>query len=95
MAYQVNRSPEAIEDLQSIVDYIAKDSTIYAQSVVVKVLDVSGSLASQPLIGRIVPEFGVAVLIVYSYWLIYLIDGNKILIVAVIHGKRLITSWTA
>jgi addiction module RelE/StbE family toxin len=93
MAYKVNWSPEAIEDLQSIADYIAKDSTMYAQSVVVKVLDVSRNLALQPLIGRIVPELGVAELrerFVYSYRLIYQIGGNKILIVAVIHGKRLI-----
>jgi addiction module RelE/StbE family toxin len=93
MAYKVNWSPEAIEDLQSIADYIAKDSNIYAQSVVAKVFDVSRSLASHPLIGRIVPEIGLAELrerFVYSYRLIYQIDGNKILIVAVIHGKRLI-----
>ncbi len=93
MAYKVNWSPEAIEDLQSIADYIAKDSRIYAQSVVAKVFDVSGTLASYPLIGRIVPEIGLAEIrerFVYSYRLIYQIEGNNILIVAVIHGKRLI-----
>ncbi len=93
MAYKVNWSLEAIEDLQSIADYIAKDSRIYAQSVISKVFDVSRSLASQPLIGRIVPEIGLAEIrerFVYSYRLIYQIEDNKILIVAVIHGKRLI-----
>jgi len=93
MAYKVNWSPEAIEDLQSIADYIAKDSRIYAQSVVAKVFDISRSLASHPLLGRIVPEIGMAELrerFVYSYRLIYQIEDNKILIVAVIHGKRLI-----
>ena len=93
MAYKVNWSPEAIEDLQSIADYIAKDSRIYAQSVVEKVFDISRSLALHPLIGRIVPEIGMAKLrerFVYSYRLIYHIEDNKILIVAVIHGKRLI-----
>jgi len=93
MAYEINWSPEAIEDLHSIADYIAKDSRVYAQSVVAKIFDVSRSLASQPLIGRIVPEIGVAEIrerFVYSYRLIYRIGDNKILIVAVIHGKRLI-----
>lgn len=93
MAYKVNWSPEAIEDLQSIVDYIAKDSRIYAQSVVAKIFDVSRSLASHPLIGRVVPEIGLAEIrerFVYSYRLIYQIEDNSILIVAVIHGKRLI-----
>jgi len=60
MAYKVNWSPEAIEDLQSIADYIAKDSRIYAQSVLAKVFDVSRTLTSSPLIGRIVPEIGLA-----------------------------------
>jgi len=93
MAYKVSWSPEAIEDLQSIADYIAKDSRVYAQSVIAKVFDVSRSFASHPLIGRIVPELGVAEIrerFVYSYRLIYQIEGNEILIVAVIHGKRLI-----
>jgi len=93
MAYEINWSPEAIEDLHSIADYIAKDSRVYAQSVIAKVFEVSRSLASQPLIGRIVPEIGVAEIrerFVYSYRLIYRIGDNKILIVAVIHGKRLI-----
>lgn len=93
MAYEINWSPEAIEDLHSIADYIAKDSRVYAQSVVAKIFDVSRSLTSQPLIGRIVPEIGVAEIrerFVYSYRLVYQIGDNKILIVAVIHGKRLI-----
>jgi len=93
MAYTVNWSPEAIEDLQSIAEYIAKDSHVYAQSVVTKVLAVSRSLALHPLMGRIVPELGEAGFrerFVYSYRLIYQIEGNKILIVAIIHGKRLI-----
>ncbi|TRW95141.1 type II toxin-antitoxin system RelE/ParE family toxin [Candidatus Methylobacter oryzae] len=97
MDYKVNWSPEAIEDLQSVADYIAKDSRVYAQSVIAKVFEVSKSLASHPLIGRIVPEIGTTELrerFIYSYRLIYQIGGNKILIVAVIHGKRLIMSWT-
>ncbi len=58
MAYEINWSPEAIEDLQSTADYIAKDSRVYAQSVVAKIFDVSRSLVSYLLIGRIVPEIG-------------------------------------
>ena len=82
MAYKVNWSPEAIEDLQSIADYIAKDSRIYAQSVIAKVFDVSRSLTSQLLIGQIVPEIGLTEIrerFVYSYRLIYQIEDNKIL----------------
>lgn len=83
MAYEINWSKEAVEDLYSIADYIAKDSRIYAQSVVAKIFDVSRSLASPPLIGRIVPEIGVAEIrerFVYSYRLIYQIGTVKFLL---------------
>ncbi|MDP1666532.1 MAG: type II toxin-antitoxin system RelE/ParE family toxin [Methylobacter sp.] len=85
MAYKVSRSPETIENLQSIADYIAKHSRVYAQSVIAKVFDVSRSL------GRTVTERWITEIrerFVYSYRLIYQIEGNKTLIVAVIHGKR-------
>jgi len=47
--------------------------------------------------GRIVPEIGndnIRGLFVYSYRLIYRIEENQILIVAVIHGNRLLKSDT-
>lgn len=37
MALRLIWSPEAVEDLNSIADYIAKDSAFYARSVVRKV----------------------------------------------------------
>jgi len=83
MAYEINWSPEAIEDLQSTADYIAKDSRVYAQSVVAKIFDVSRSLVSYLLIGRIVPEIGGAGIrerFVYSYRLIYQIGAIKFLL---------------
>jgi toxin ParE1/3/4 len=45
------------------------------------------------LIGRIVPEIGDAEIrerFVYSYRLVYKIQAEVIIIVAVIHGKRLL-----
>ena len=43
-------SPEATEDLESIAEYIAKDSEFYARAVVSKILATSRSLPEQPLI---------------------------------------------
>jgi len=84
-------SPEAIEDLQSIVEYIERDSEFYARAVVIKILDVSRNIKNLPLSGRVVPEIGdnnIRELFVYSYRVIYQIQEPEILIVAVMHGKR-------
>ena len=93
MDYKVVWSPEAVEDLESIAEYIGRDSAFYARSVVTKVLDVGRSIRDFPWIGRTVPEIGVETIrerFVYSYRVVYQIDQNRILVVAVIHGKRLL-----
>ena len=93
MAYQVVWSPEAIEDVESIAEYIEKDSEYYAYSVVTKLLDVARYVEDFPLTGRIVPEFGkesIREKFVYSYRFIYKIEGQKVIILAVIHGKRVL-----
>ena len=92
MDYKVIWSPEAIEDLESIADYIVRDSEFYAKAVVTKVIDIAKDLKNFPLIGRIVPEIGKEYIrerFVYSYRIIYKIEKMQIIIVAVIHGKRL------
>ena len=56
MAYRVEWSPRAIEDLEAIAQYIAADSDAYAAAVVKTILDTTRNLARFPLSGRIVPE---------------------------------------
>jgi len=93
MDYKVKWSPEATEDLESIAEYIARDSEFYARSVVSKILAVSRRIPEQPMIGRIVPEIGqqeIRERFVYSYRLVYRIEDSLIVIVAIIHGKRLL-----
>lgn len=93
MDLEVSWSPEATDDLESIAEYIARDSEFYARAVVSEVLKVARSIGSFPLIGRMVPEIeneAIRERFVYSYRLVYRIEKSSILIVAVIHGKRLI-----
>ena len=93
MDYTIKWSPEATEDLESIAEYIARDSEFYARSVVSKILSVSRKILEQPMIGRIVPEIGekeIRERFVYSYRLVYRIQNSMITIVAIIHGKRLL-----
>ena len=95
MDIEVEWSPEASEDLESIAEYIARDSEFYARAVVSKILEASRNIRDFPLIGRIVPETGderIRERFIYSYRLVYKIDEKRILVVAVIHGKRLFDS---
>ncbi len=77
MAVTVDWSSEAIEDLDSIVAYIAKDSRFYAKAVANKLLTVAKGFPEQPYIGHVVPEIGspqIRERFVYSYRLIYQIN---------------------
>jgi plasmid stabilization system protein ParE len=88
-------SPEALEDVESIATYIARDSRFYAAAVVEKLLATAVDLPLFPGAGRAVPELGeysVRERFVYSYRLIYRLRSDDILVVAVIHGRRLLES---
>ena len=95
MDLKVAWSPEAIEDLESIVEYIGRDSDFYARAVATKIVELARSIQSFPLAGRIVPELGdekIRERLIYSYRVVYQVQEKRILIAAVIHGKRLIES---
>jgi toxin ParE1/3/4 len=93
MAQRLIWSPEAVEDLQAIKAYIARDSQFYARSVVAKLLATAKHIPDAVEIGRIVPELADETIrerFVYSYRLVYKIEDARIIIVAIIHGKRLL-----
>jgi len=94
MDYQIEWSPEAAEDIEEIAAYIRKDSALYASQVVEELIAASRRLTQFPLRGRNVPELKSThrECFVYSYRLIYRVNDQHVLIVAVIHGKRLLES---
>jgi len=58
-------------------------------------LSVSRTLTDFPHAGRVVPELGdenIRERFVYSYRLVYRIEQKQIVVVAVVHGKRLLES---
>lgn len=98
MDYRVIWSPEAVEDVEDIAAYIEKDSPHYARAVVGRFLSVARSLDENPLRGRVVPELSEPMYrecFVYSYRLIYRVDDDEVLVVAVIHGRRILESGVA
>jgi toxin ParE1/3/4 len=93
MDYRIEWSPEATEDIEAIAEFISRDSDFTRERWCPKIFSVSRTLADFPHIGRAVPELGDANIrerFVYSYRLVYRIEQEKILVVAVVHGKRLL-----
>jgi addiction module RelE/StbE family toxin len=84
----------AIQDLNDIGDYIAKDSEKYAQITVNKLFDSVDILELYPLAGKMVPEFNddsIRELPQGNYRVVYqIIDENRIDILTVHNCARLI-----
>jgi addiction module RelE/StbE family toxin len=95
MDVQVEWSSEALADVESIAEYIARDSAVYTKAVVESILETAESLHEFPFRGRTVPELGqesVRERFVYSYRLIYRVQNGMVTIAAVVHGKRMLDS---
>lgn len=86
-------SPEALEDIESIASYIERDSPWYAKAVASKIVELAETIPDYPEIGRVVPEIrdpSIRERFVYSFRVIYRVEPARILLVAVIHGSRLL-----
>ena len=81
----------ALLDLESIRDYIRKDSQYYAARFVEKIIEAVESLEKFPGMGRTVPEAeeeNIRELLLHNYRIIYRIEVERILVLTVIHGAR-------
>ncbi|MBM4166420.1 MAG: type II toxin-antitoxin system RelE/ParE family toxin [Ignavibacteria bacterium] len=81
----------ALKDLNEILDYIAKDSPVYAERFGIRVVESPRILEQFSRCGRIVPEFNdenIRELFYGSYRILYVIREEQCFIVAVIHGSR-------
>lgn len=93
MGYKVVWSSKAIDDVDAIASYIARDSVSYAAAVVHKIINITRNLINNPLEGEVVKEFGDDSYrqdYAYSYRVLYKIKGNVVTVAAVIHGKKLL-----
>lgn len=92
MAYRVEWSSRAVEDLEAIAEYISHDSTAYSRAVVKTILECARNFSRFPFAGRIVPEFtdeSIREWFAYSYRIIYRVDKNVVTVAAIVHVKRL------
>ena len=84
----------ARRDLQSIRDYVARDSAYYADRLVERIVGAVDNLSVFPELGRIVPEVArpdIRELLYGNYRVMYRLQADRVLIVAVVHAAR---DWT-
>lgn len=84
---------ESLEQLVDIEMFIAKDNPIIAQQFVEHLIEKGESLSRNPRIGRIVPEISnknLREIIIKNYRLVYRLQKDKIEILTVFEGHRLL-----
>ena len=91
MARPVVWSDLAVDDLEAAVTFIAKDSDAYARGLAQLAIDAAESLERYPNRGHRLPDRQLSrfrELIIGAYRLVYLVEKERVLIVAVLHGHR-------
>ena len=89
----VTWAPQAIEDIEAIRTYVARDSAHYADLLVERIVAAVGRLENFPRSGRVVPEVGDESLreVVYeNYRIVYRVKPSVVEIITVFHGARLL-----
>ncbi len=91
----VSWTPQSMEDLESIVAYISRDSEKYASAQLNRFFDAVSVLETHPEFGKPVPEFKrpeIRELLIGSYRIIYrIVDPNTIHILTIHHSRRLLS----
>jgi len=89
---QVNWTAPALDDLDGIFEFIARDAPSYAQSFVQKIMESTERLEDFPLSGRPAPEAKndeIREVIFQGYRILYwIVNNDRIDIIAVVHGSR-------
>ncbi|MBD3346903.1 MAG: type II toxin-antitoxin system RelE/ParE family toxin [Chitinivibrionales bacterium] len=84
-------SPGALDDIDAIAEYIARDSVHHASLFIDRLFETADLLLEQPYLGRIIPEIGqnsCREIIYGSYRIMYKVEKSNIWITAVIHGAK-------
>ncbi|MGH7378730.1 MAG: type II toxin-antitoxin system RelE/ParE family toxin [Candidatus Methylomirabilales bacterium] len=88
---QVSWTSQALDDVEAICLFIARDAPRYAEVFADRVFRVTDRLARFPRSGRVVPEIGredIREILVQSYRVIYRLLSDEVEILTVHHGAR-------
>lgn len=85
-------SPEADGDLRDIWHYVAQDDPRAADALLDKLADAVWPLRDYPEFGRLRPDLapGLRSMPAGSHVIYYKIDSNGVVLVRVLHGRRLL-----
>lgn len=84
-------APSALEDIESIAEYIAKDSVDRAALLVTRLMEATDRLQEFPFSGRVIPEIGdecCREIIYGSYRIMYRLEDDEVWITGIVHGAR-------
>ncbi|GFP22001.1 hypothetical protein HKBW3S06_01227 [Candidatus Hakubella thermalkaliphila] len=90
---RVSWTPQALEDLEAICIFIARDAPQYARLFAARAFQIADRLTDFPFSGRVVPEIGredVREIIFGNYRIIYRVLGDEVEILTIHHGGRLL-----
>lgn len=85
-------APQAIEDVEAIRAYVARDSPHYADLVVERIVAAVARLENNPLSGRVLPEIGdesLREVIHGNYRIVYRVRDDAVEVATVFHGARM------
>lgn len=92
----VHWTEAALDDLEAARAYVARHSPRYALGLVERIFARSESLASQPRLGPMVPEYEdetLRELFEDPYRIVYRITDQQIDVVAIVHAARRFPKW--
>ena len=92
---QIILKQDAEEDLESIKNYISKDSIYYANKTVNEIINKTEYLLMFPYMGRKIPEYNnvnLRELIYKSYRILYKINSNIYILNVFHHSRDILTS---
>ena len=84
-------SPNALDDVDSIADFLAKDSIQRASLFALNIINATNKLKDFAFSGRIIPEINEPnsrEIIFGNYRIMYQIGNSDVLISAVVHSSR-------
>lgn len=91
---EVSWTDQALQDVDNIAEYIAKDSRHFATIQVNLFFEHVQILTEKPLAGRVVPEFhikSIREIIVGNYRVVYRVRAAVVEVLTIHHAARLLT----
>ena len=88
---QIIWSPSALDDVDAIAEYIARDSVDQAALFATRLIEATDRLTDFPQSGRVIPEIANPAcreIFVGQYRIMYRLENDDVWITGIVHGTR-------